>query len=244
RWVSEKTFGRIRGILSEPLNRETRVVIANALYFNGEWQYPFPAHDTKRKPFYVSPTDTVEVDMMVNAAEVYYAENKKRSYRIIGLPYKGGEVVMFIVLPETENNDPRTFVRSLAPTDLEQMANETTLQTVIYTVPKMRLEGSMHLRRPLERLGVKSLFNPNEADLTNLAQGVALTNIFHKVEIEVTETGTKASATTIATLTRDGTTPVFRVDRPFLFFIRHMPTDIITFWGTVFRPSPSEHTQK
>lgn len=59
-----------------------------------------------------------------------------------------------------------------------------------------------------------------------------------QVEVEVTETGTVASAATAITISRDGSNHVMRFNRPFIFFIQHNPTGLLLFYGTVVRPMP------
>ncbi|KAE8749123.1 hypothetical protein FOCC_FOCC004292 [Frankliniella occidentalis] len=63
-------------------------------------------------------------------------------------------------------------------------------------------------------------------------------DVLHKVEVEVTETGTVASAATAITISRDGSNHVMRFNRPFIFFIRHRDTKLILFYGSVVRPMP------
>ncbi|XP_046400210.1 serine protease inhibitor 28Dc-like [Ischnura elegans] len=62
-------------------------------------------------------------------------------------------------------------------------------------------------------------------------------DIRHRVELEVTELGTVAAAATSVALSRDGGTHVtIRADRPFLFFVHHVPSNLILFWGSIVRP--------
>ena len=112
-------------------------------------------------------------------------------------------------------------------------------------VPKMKIEGTINLRRTLERLGVNAAFDPDRADLTPLAgNGASISDVVHKVTVELTESGTEAAAATSVTLVKDGSTPVFRADKPVLFFIYHAPSSTITFWGTVVKPTPNFALQK
>lgn len=63
--------------------------------------------------------------------------------------------------------------------------------------------------------------------------------VLHKVEIDINEKGTEAAAATSITLERDGTQKRLVANRPFLFFIRHDPTKLILFWGTINTPTPN-----
>ncbi|XP_034256028.1 serine protease inhibitor 28Dc-like [Thrips palmi] len=71
-----------------------------------------------------------------------------------------------------------------------------------------------------------------------LAARLYADDVLHKVEVEVTETGTVASAATAITISRDGSNHVMRFNRPFLFFIRHNATKLVLFYGSVVRPMP------
>lgn len=77
----------------------------------------------------------------------------------------------------------------------------------------------------------------NSANLIN--PGLFADEVLHKVEMDVTEIGTEAAATTGVILRRDGSQKKLVADRPFLFFIRHDPTKLILFWGTVNTPIPN-----
>lgn len=47
-WVNTKTKGKIRNILTEAPGRDTKVILASALFFNGEWNQHFMRGATKR----------------------------------------------------------------------------------------------------------------------------------------------------------------------------------------------------
>lgn len=76
----------------------------------------------------------------------------------------------------------------------------------------------------------------NSANLVN--PGLYADEVLHKVEMDITEKGTEAAATTAVVLRRDGNQKKLVANRPFMFFIRHDPTKFILFWGTVNKPTP------
>lgn len=195
-----------------------------------------------RKPFHIGVYNgheqTIDVPTMVNNAEIPYFVDQNRKCTIIGLPYKGNIVTMYIIIPD---ENIRGFINNLTVTDMEELVNSAIVTPVIYFVPRMKLESTISLRQPLEELGVKTLFRPEVSNLSGIADGVFANEAIHKVEIEITETGTIAAAATAINIYRDGTTPVVKVDRPFLFFIRHNETGVILFWGTVTKPKAHLH---
>ncbi|KAK3925622.1 Heterochromatin-associated protein MENT [Frankliniella fusca] len=62
-------------------------------------------------------------------------------------------------------------------------------------------------------------------------------DIVHQMFLEVNEEGTEAAAATTTTIDY-AATPVFRVDRPFTFFVRHETTLATIFWATIVNPGP------
>ena len=45
-----------------------------------------------RRPFSITPDESIEVDMMFNSGEFPFYENRELGVKIIGLPYKGYDV--------------------------------------------------------------------------------------------------------------------------------------------------------
>lgn len=64
-------------------------------------------------------------------------------------------------------------------------------------------------------------------------------DVLQKVEIDITEKGTEAAAVTSVVLQRDGSQKKFVARRPFIFFIRHDPSRLVLFWGTLNVPTPN-----
>lgn len=71
---------------------------------------------------------------------------------------------------------------------------------------------------------------------------LALSEVIHKAFVEVNEEGTEAAATTavivveITSIGRPKVPKVFIADHPFLFFIRHNPSNTILFAGQYTTP--------
>lgn len=87
RWVSDKTNGKITNILSN-LQPDTQLVVANAVYFNGNWADPFSPDLTRNEQFNVSPSETLSVPTMFQHAEVAYVDSSSVGCKMIGIPYK------------------------------------------------------------------------------------------------------------------------------------------------------------
>lgn len=80
----------------------------------------------------------------------------------------------------------------------------------------------------------------NSANLVN--PHLFATDVLQKVEMDITEKGTEAAAVTSVVLERDGSQKKFIANRPFIFFIRHDPSKLVLFWGTINVPTPNYPT--
>ena len=90
-------------------------------------------------------------------------------------------------------------------------------------------------RWPTSKYGLDAL--RNSPNLSN--PGIFASDVIHKVQMDVTETGTIGAAATAVTVDRSGDIRTLFANRPFLFFIRHEPSKLILFWGTVNKPTPN-----
>lgn len=54
----------------------TRLVLVNALYFNGHWKAPFPELGTHHRLFHKSDGSTVSVPMMTQNSKFNYSKCK------------------------------------------------------------------------------------------------------------------------------------------------------------------------
>lgn len=172
-WVHNRTNGKISTILSSVPNPETDVILASALYFNGEWDQYFIDSATMRKPFTIEPGETVTVDMMYNGADFPFYEDKELGVKILGLPYKGLKVSMYVLLPNKVGaNALEEFKRNLNPNILENLINNVKNQTCIVGFPRMKLSSRLSLKHAFQSLGLITLFDPTRADLSLLSPGL------------------------------------------------------------------------
>lgn len=85
---------------------------------------------------------------------------------------------------------------------------------------------------------LRQSINQQSTDNSYQNPGLFADKIIHKVYMDITETGTEAAASTSVSLSRDGSRLTFRVDVPFLFFIRNEEFKTLLFWGSVNAPTP------
>lgn len=175
-WVSERTKGKIPSILNETPSSATKVILASAMYFKAQWEKPFFEGTTKKRPFYPNGRHTKEeilVEMMSNGGVFPYFKDTALNCEIIGLPYKGNQTTMYVVIPNDSNSAKlKELELRLTYTEIRRLVSNVKYTRVIILFPKMRIDSTIDLKESLKLLGVKSLFNPVESNLALLSPGV------------------------------------------------------------------------
>src|SRR4029434_10136934 len=97
-------------------------------------------------------------------------------------------------------------------------------------LPRFKLEETYDLEEILVSMGMVDTFSP-QCDFSGMScDKLFLSKVVHKLFVQVNEEGTVAGAATAAIMNVGsvGMPPeMFMADHPFLFFIRHNPTQSI-----------------
>lgn len=238
-WVRDKTNGKIPAIFHSP-PPATQLLIANAVYFNGAWKYPFPALFTMPRTFEVSENEAYTMPMMQNTVQLRYVDDDVLGCQMAALPYKDELSSMYIILPNKRGIQGLEELEDrMSHTHLDRLISSMDLRDVAISVPRFRLSSQLSLSPVLKRLGMNTLFD-YDANLSRVSQTWRLQvgEVKHEAVIDVTEEGTEAAAATAVILTKDGSAKEIRATRPFLFFIRQDQASLVLFWGRVVRPGP------
>jgi serpin B len=246
-WVEEHTNNKIKNLIpAGTLDKFTRLVITNAVYFKGEWLTPFNDKITREEDFRLSNGGTVKVAMMHLTHRFSYAETDK--LQVMELPYEGNELSMIILLPKAD--DLQSLEESLSPDKLSGWENLTGYDEVILSLPKFKFDTSYLLAGDLKQMGMPAAFTKGvvfggEADFSGMTgnKDLNIDTIIHKAFVEVNEEGTEAAAAT-SMMTATGKAfgelkppKVFKADHSFIFLIKHKKTGVILFVGRVSNPA-------
>ncbi|XP_074936556.1 plasminogen activator inhibitor 1 [Phalacrocorax aristotelis] len=241
-WVRGQTQGLIRELLPPgAVGARTRLVLADALYFKGDWMRPFPTAATRPRPFHKADGGVVTVPMMEQTAKFNYGDFETPEgvpYDVVEVPYSGGAVAMLLVAPASPDVPIATLTRLLDAQLVTTWVTNMRLVPRVLVLPRFSLETTWDLRAPLKSLGVQALFDPEAADFTPLSaeEPLVLGQALQKVRMEVTEKGTEAASATAAIVYSRMAPLEILLDRPFLFLVRHNPTGTILFVGQVTEP--------
>jgi serpin B len=243
-WVSRKTEGKIDQVLDR-LDPASAAVLLNAVYFKAKWAVVFSKDATKDEAFNLASSQPVPVAMMQNVAT--YALVARPGYRAIRLPYDVGALGMIIVLPDAIDGDMRLDADEL-PQLLAALRSSVAIAEVTLALPRFKVTFRADLVKLFRQAGMVRAFDAEQADFSGITgrppaeAPFAIGEIEHRAVIDVMEDGTEAAAATAITFqftggTRWGGRPeVFRVDRPFLFYVVDDATDAVLFQGRIVDP--------
>lgn len=238
-WVEKKTNNKIKELIKPGvLNRLTRLVLTNAIYFKGNWDVQFKKNRTHPAPFTLANGSKVSVPMMNQKERFKYMETE--DFQALELPYVDNELSMVIFLPK-RTDGLADFEKTLTAEKLSERLNKLNKREVIVSIPKFKMTSQFSLASVLKSMGMADAFVPDVADFSGMngKRDLFIQAVIHKAFVEVNEEGTEAAAATgvvIGITSMPARPPVFRADHPFLFLIRDNLSGSILFVGRVMDP--------
>lgn len=244
-WVAENTEDRIQNIVPEgAITEETRLALANAVYFKASWLEPFEEQATADAPFTLLNGETVTSAFMNQQESFRYSIGTAGGgYQAVELPYYAGGTSMLLILPE----DFASFEAALDADTFNAVVDSMGYTEVRLALPKFTFEFPLPLTDVLQAMGMTTAFDADTADFSGMADIPPGTNLYigavlHKAFIAVDEKGTEAAAATVvimaeATSAMPSEPLILTFDRPFIFAIRDTQTGALLFVGRVLNPA-------
>lgn len=238
-WVAAQTNDKIQALIpAGMLNGLTRLLLVNAIYFKGQWAYPFDPALTRPAPFWRTPDQSVPVPFMTKEQRFLYTENA--TVQIVGLPYAGDDLVMLIFLPRTTDG-LAAFEALMTMETLGPWIQELTPTKVLVTLPRFQLTAAIQLNEHLHAMGMVDAFSDDKADFAGMdgTQMLYMGAALHQAVLTVNEEGAEAAAATAVEMKARALPPplpLFRADHPFVFLILEQRTGTVLFLGRVVDP--------
>jgi len=241
-WVSDQTENKINDLLPQgSLSPLTRLVLTNAIYFNGPWLHPFREASTTDAAFHLPDAGQVTVPMMRQTEHFNYAEGD--GYQAVELHYGSEPWVpsgfsMVVLLPRA--GEFENFEASLDSAKLNAVLESLHDEYLELGMPRFKYEsGGISLGEILAQMGMPVAFS-GSADFSGMngTRELSISNILHKAFVSVNEIGTEAAAATAVIMVASiPPEPVaVTIDRPFIFLIRDIKTGAILFMGRIVNP--------
>ncbi len=241
-WVADHTENKIQNLLPNgTINSDTRLVLTNAVYFQGNWVLPFPENQTRDRDFHTAGGSLVQTPTMrLKKSLSYYSDD---SLAMVALPYKGDDLEFIVVLPH-ELDGLSQIEKDLHSTSLQAHIDAMQARKMDVFLPRLNLAQSFKMNSVLQLLGMNEAFSPQKADFSGMSDkgGLFISSVVHKSFLKVDEKGTEAAAATgvsiaVTSMPSPSDQPTrFMADHPFLFMIRQKDTGTILFMGRLDNP--------
>lgn len=242
-WVSDRTNGKIAGIVDAPIDPLTILFLINAVYFKGPWSEPFDPDRTEEADFHLL-SGTKEVQQMRLHSGFRYMENDE--LQAVRLPYGDERISMYVVLPR-EGFPFGEFCHGLDGDRWNEWMDALSYRDGLVALPRFKVEYEQQLNAALTALGMGIAFDGERADFRLMAQtmeNIFISQVKHKTYLDVNEEGTEAAAATSVEMKltsapmEEDEPPPFEliVDRPFILAIRDDQTGALLFLGAIVEP--------
>ncbi|KFP12762.1 hypothetical protein Z169_06451, partial [Egretta garzetta] len=225
---------------SGSVDLDTVLVLVNAIFFKGIWKKAFKEEDTREVPFNVTEQESRPVQMMCQNSTFKLAVLAAEKIKVLELPYASGELSMLVLLPD-DISGLEQLENKISSEKLTEWTSPNVMEKrrVEVYLPRMKIEEKYNLTSVLMALGMSDLFSPS-ANLSGISsvESLKLSEAIHEVYMEVNEEGTEisGSAEVMGDIKHSSESEEFRADHPFLFLIKHNPTDNILFFGRYCSP--------
>ena len=238
-WVKDKTRARIPSII-ESVSPDTRLVLANAVYFKGSWHEDarFDRKKTNAEAFHLLDGSRKRVQMMRRPKDLDLSYYRGEGFQAVVLPYVDEVLGMVLFLPD-ERLGLGEFLRNLKAENWTRWISEFAPVPGEIVLPRFKLECSFRLNDVLSALGMDVAFGAN-ADFSGVSsEKVWIGAVQHRAFLEVNEKGSEAAAGTAGLMVLGlGPPKEFKMvfDHPFFCAIVDNDSGSILFAAAVVDP--------
>jgi serpin B len=248
-WVEDQTMSHIKELVpQDAITAYTALVLANAVYFKGDWKQPFDTRLTRDDVFHAPGASDIPMTLMRASGTWRYFEDDDA--QVVSLPIASSgtavDPTMLVLLPR-QDDGLANIEKNLTAESFAKWFDKLESRSGQVFLPRFSMTVSISLKDPLKDMGMVDAFDKEKADFRNLlaipsGDNVYISGAYHKAFIDVNEKGLEAAAGTAVAMAGAGPAPtnpfIFRADHPFLFAIRLEPSKEILFLGRMTLPPP------
>jgi serine protease inhibitor len=193
-WTRQKTGGLIReGVPPGAILPTTRLVLANAVHFLGQWEEPFSPRATRPRPFTLAGGEEIELPQMKDLKRhawygAFHADGSpfdtprmvridnsdldirypgEDGFLIAQIPYRGGTLSMVLIAPQRHDR-LAALEEKLSAEGVERWLKNLEQRDVRIVMPRFAASGDYGLSGPLQRLGMERAFSIGDADFSGV----------------------------------------------------------------------------
>lgn len=236
-WVERNTHGMIPEIIQE-IPDEAVLYLINALALEAEWETVYREDQVRENRIFTGADGREQPVTLMYADEGLYLEDEHAQGFL--KPYKGGRWAFAALLPE-EGMGLADYAASLTGERLYEILSGAREALVYTAIPKFQCEYGTELSDSLKALGMTDAFDWKTADFAAMGSSsngpLYISKVLHKTFISVDEKGTRAGAATTVAMDAGGVAPGMvpevYLERPFLYLLVDLETNLPAFIGAV-----------
>lgn len=248
KWLSEVTRGKIENIfLAGSLSPSTKLILASMLYFQDNWDSPFPMDQTKDKLFNINNFVSVNVPTMHKTALFKYAG--EGAFDIVEMPFvksesppsqeKASEFTFLLILPK-KGKFLASIENEIDIVKLIEASKNAVPALISLALPRFRLTDHILLNSSLQAIGLQLMFT-TQANLSGLVyEGTFVNKMINISLISVNEQGIEVGnpiSPRVVEPPASQDPPVsVKANQPFIFLILEKTTGLILLMGRISEP--------
>lgn len=163
-WINQiirKTATKTVHILVQPNmpNKETQMILKNAIHFDNNWLFPFEKECTHRGAFFISENETVEVEYMCIKTRNVYGPTHNYCYlhdldaSAVEVYFGNTQFSLVIVLPNSRTG-LMNLEAKLKDYDLKGIMKSLGNERPYLTIPKFEIEYDIELNAILKNVRI------------------------------------------------------------------------------------------
>jgi serpin B len=240
-WVASQTDDKIPQLFGPgSIDPSTRLVLANAIVFKGDWDTQFDPAKTATGSFHVAGGADVSAPLM--HASLPVAIGRFGNANLGVLPFRGKDISLVVIVPDDPDGLPAIEAQLSGDALTQAITSAQPVgEALDVTLPKFAITQNQGLDALLDSLGVHDAFTPDAADFSGIdgAHDLYVQTVIHDAMITVDEHGAEAAAATGIGVGGASLPPQIRADRSFAFVLYDSVTGSILFMGRVLDPTQS-----
>ncbi|XP_006165444.1 serpin A3-5 isoform X2 [Tupaia chinensis] len=233
-FIRKKTHGKIEK-LTQKVNPDTVLILANYIFFKGKWKHYFDPKLTEMRPFSVNEKLTVQVPMMHRLGYFQLQYFRHLHSYVLWLPCRCNANTVFILpnmgkVSETEE--------ALLKENFDTWTQPLTLSKRRLYLPKFSLRANVQLDQFTPTTGISDIFSYS-AGLTGISLQtlpMRVSKAVHVAELTVDEDGAEKEDITGLRFSPSHLIPILDFNRPFLLLVFAEGSHNLLFMGKVMNP--------
>ncbi|XP_077548599.1 leukocyte elastase inhibitor-like [Haemaphysalis longicornis] len=217
----------------------TRVLMVSTAFLRCLWPDKFSEIYTAPMPFYADEGE-ITVATMCSRRVCNYCHVERLACRVLELPCMMEQLQLLILLPDRQS-DLAYIEANITPHDVRDFERRYTRNPLDITLPKFALDEHVNMARYLVAVGVRDLFNKDEADLTGISdeKDLCVHEFLCRSRLEVTDEEPVRLDLHVPRLRLNERTDLatFEVNQPFMFMVVERQRKAILYIGCLRNPN-------